>query len=189
MLPELSLNILDIVNNSIRAKADLIDITVSINTKEDTLTIRIADNGYGMDNEQLKNVEDPFFTTRTTRQIGLGIPFLKQAAIGTGGSFKLSSLPGRGTVVTAVFGLSHIDRMPLGDIGGTIYILVITNPDIDFKYTYELDQKQFRLDTVQFRKLLGDIPFDTPEVASFIKEFIKENQDDIDIMSKQEGSR
>ncbi len=179
-MTELSLNVLDIANNSIRANASLIEITVRINSLTDTLTIRIADNGCGMSKEQLDKVEDPFYTTRTTRSVGLGIPFFKQEALDTGGSFNMESTEGKGTTVTATFGLSHIDRMPLGDINSTIYTLIIANTQIDFMYTYGLDGKEFTLDTRELRQILGDIPFHTPQVAGYIKEYLKENQEDVD---------
>lgn len=179
-MTELSLNILDIANNSIRAGAQLIEIEVRINRKDDTLSIQIADNGCGLSKEQLANVEDPFFTTRTTRTVGLGIPFFKQEALDTGGSFHIKSDPGIGTTVTGIFGLSHIDRMPLGDINSTIYTLIITNTTIDFMYSYELDASSFNLDTRIMRDILCDIPFHSPQVAIFIKDYLKENQDIVD---------
>lgn len=176
MMTELSLNVLDIANNSIRAEATLIEIQVQIHRERDTLTITIADNGCGMTEEQVKNVEDPFFTTRTTRKVGLGVPFFKMAALSTGGSFHIQSAPGAGTTVTAVFGLSHIDRMPLGDMNSTIHTLITLNEHIDFLYTYEFDDKCFSLDTREFREVLGDIPFHTPEVSNYIKTYLEENQ-------------
>ena len=120
MMAEISLNILDVAENSVRAKAALIEITVSVNTKEDTLTVVIKDDGCGMTADQVKRAQDPFFTTRTTRIVGLGLPFFKQAAESTGGTFSIDSEKGIGTIVKAVFILSHIDRMPLGDISSTI---------------------------------------------------------------------
>ena len=137
MMPEISLNILDVAENSVRAGADLIRITVSAKPEDDTLTVVIADDGCGMTKEQELQVTDPFYTTRTTRRVGLGVPFFKQAAEGTGGSFRIESEKGKGTTVTAVFGLSHIDRMPLGDISSTIHTLIVFNEKTDFVYTYE----------------------------------------------------
>jgi hypothetical protein len=180
MLPELSLNILDIANNSIRAGADLVIIEVRIHKMRDILSIVITDNGCGMTIEQISKVEDPFFTTRTTRDVGLGIPFLKQAAEITGGSLIIESIPDNKTIINASFGLSHIDRMPLGDICSTIYTLVLANQKIDFHYIYECDDKEYQLDTRNLRQILGDIPFDTPEVAKFIRNYLKENQGEAD---------
>lgn len=179
-MTELSLNVLDIANNSVRAGASLIKIIVNIDTLGDNLTLLISDNGCGMTKEQLSKVEDPFFTTRTTRGVGLGIPFMKQAAVGTGGSFQIESCTGAGTTVTATFGLSHIDRMPLGDINSTVYTLIIANSQIDFMYTYGYNGRSFTLDTREVREILGDIPFTVPEVAAYIKEYLRENKQEVD---------
>ena len=132
MMPELSLNILDVAENSIRANASLVEILVLADTIKDVLTISIKDNGCGMSAEQIKKVEDPFFTTRTTRKVGLGIPFFKQAALSTNGSFTIESKQNEGTVVVASFTLSHIDRMPLGDITSTIHMLITVHTQPDF---------------------------------------------------------
>ncbi len=180
MLPEISLNVLDIAQNSIRAEADLIEIGVYIARKADTLTVIINDNGCGMTAEQIAHVEDPFFTTRSTRKIGLGVPFFKMSAIITGGSFEITSEVKVGTKVKAVFVLSHIDRMPLGDINSTIHTLVTYNTNIDFVYTYEFDGQSFVLDTRQMREILGGVPLDAPEVSDYIKEYLDENKKEAD---------
>jgi anti-sigma regulatory factor (Ser/Thr protein kinase) len=180
MMTELSLNVLDVANNSIRANATLIEIKIQVQRDHDRLTITIADNGYGMTEEQLKHVEDPFFTTRTTRKIGLGVPFFKMAALNTGGSFNIQSAPGVGTTVTAAFGLTHIDRMPLGDMNSTIHTLITLNTHIDFLYTYVFDGKQFTLDTREFRQILNEVPLNSPEVSAYIKEYLTENQNETD---------
>ncbi|MEG0615135.1 MAG: ATP-binding protein [Oscillospiraceae bacterium] len=180
MMTEISLNILDVAQNSVRAKANLLKIGVVADTKQDTLTVVIQDDGCGMSEEQVKKVIDPFFTTRTTRKIGLGIPFFKFAAESTGGSFDIKSQIGVGTVVTAVFGLSNIDRMPLGDMTSTIHMLVTQNPKMDLVYTYKIDEMEFILDTHEMREILGDVSFDTPEVSNYIKEFLSENKSEVD---------
>ena len=179
MMTEISLNVLDVAENSIRAEASLVEISVAADTKADTLTIIIKDDGRGMSKEQIAHVEDPFFTTRTTRKVGLGIPFFKQAAESTGGHFSISSTLGIGRTVTATFVLSHIDRMPLGDINSTIYTLITFNQQTDFLYTYSLDDRSFSLDTRQFKEVLGGVPFDTPEVSSYIKEYLDENKNEV----------
>ncbi len=175
MLPEISLNILDVTENSIRAEASLIIIEVVADTKEDTLSVLIQDNGCGMDDEQVKQVIDPFYTTRTTRKVGLGVPFLKQEAEDTGGSFEIVSHKGEGTSVKAVFGLSHIDRMPLGDINTTMYQLIVFNDSIDFRYRYAYDEREFTLDTREIREVLGGLPMNNPDVSQFIREYLEEN--------------
>lgn len=179
MMQELSLNVLDVAQNSVRANASLICIEVDEQPGDDRLTILISDDGKGMTKEQITQVTDPFFTTRTTRKVGLGVPFFKMAAELTGGDFHIDSQLGRGTTVTASFGLTHIDRMPLGDIASTVCTLVQCNPDIDFVYTQRFGSHSFTADTREFRKTLGDIPLQTPEVIQFIGEFIRENSAEI----------
>jgi hypothetical protein len=181
MMPEISLNILDVVENSIKAKANEIGIWISIQTRDDTLTVKITDNGHGMSKEQLERAQDPFYTTRTTRKVGLGIPFLKQAAESTLGTFAIDSEIQKGTKVEAVFKLSHIDRMPLGDISATIYALVVFNEKIRFKYTYKFDDKEFTLDTKEIREIVGDdVSFQQSEISKFIKEFLEVNKKETD---------
>lgn len=175
-MPEISLNILDVAENSTRAGASLIEITVHADTIDDHLAITIADNGCGMTAKQVAQVTDPFFTSRTTRKVGLGVPFFQYAAESTGGSFSIESTPGAGTTVTAVFVLSHIDRMPLGDITSTIHTLIVYHPECDFIYHYRYNEASFTLDTREFREVLGDIPFDTPEISAYIKEYLTENK-------------
>lgn len=180
MMPELSLNILDIAQNSIRANAKLIQITVTADTKKDILHISIADDGCGMTQEQMKHVTDPFYTTRTTRKVGLGIPFFQCAATATGGNFHISSTLGVGTEIIADFVLTHIDRMPLGDMTSTMHTLITMNSDIDFLYTYTIDERSFTLDTREYRKILGNLSFNIPDISNYIKEYLSENKQEVD---------
>lgn len=179
MMTEISLNILDVVQNSVRAEAKCVEININVQKKADTLKVIIRDNGKGMSQVQLENVTDPFYTTRTTRKVGLGIPFFKLAAESTGGRFEILSEKGVGTKVTALFVLSHIDRMPLGNMVSTIHTLVTMNTDMDFIYTYTVDDESFTLDTRTFREILGDVPFNTPEVSKYIKEYLSENEKEV----------
>ena len=178
-MTELSLHVLDIAENSTKAKASLVTISVSVDTKADRLVITIVDNGCGMTKEQVSQVTDPFFTTRTTRKVGLGVPFFKMAAEATGGNFSITSAVGIGTTVRAEFGLSHIDRMPLGDMNATIHQLILMHPDCDFLYTYEYDGRSFTLDTREVREILGDVPFDIPEVSEYLKQYLSENESEV----------
>ena len=181
MMTEISLNILDVAQNSVRAEASLIEITVCADTKADLLTVIIKDNGCGMSEEQVKKVTDPFFTTRDTRSIGLGVPFFKLSAESTGGSFSLESKRGEGTTVTAAYVLSSIDRMPLGDMTETIHSLIVYNGHIDFAYTYSVDDKSFTLDTRELKEVLGeDVSFAEPEVSAYIKDYLTENKAEAD---------
>lgn len=177
MFPELSLHILDVVQNSISAGANLTEI--SITAHGDILMIIIKDNGCGMTEEQLSRAADPFFTTRSTRDVGLGISFFKDAAEMTGGTFNIESQPGIGTTITAVFGLSHIDRMPLGDMTSTVRSLIILNNDRDFVYSLKTDSGSFTLDTRKMREIMGDIPLSEPEISVYIKEYLTENTNEI----------
>ena len=174
-MQELSLNVLDVAQNSVSAGASLIEIGVAEDTAADRLTIVIKDNGCGMTAEQVQKVIDPFYTTRTTRKVGLGVPLFKMAAEMTGGSFNIESTPNVGTTVTAVFVPSHLDCMPLGDITATVCSLIQCNPDRDFCYTYSWNGSSFSADTRQFRQVLEGIPLNSPEVINFISEFIEEN--------------
>lgn len=179
-MQELSLNVLDIVQNSIKANATLIEITVDERVKTDTLAITITDNGCGMSEETAQKAVDPFYTTRTTRRVGLGLPLFKMAAELTGGSFTISSQQGKGTEVKAVFGLGHIDRMPLGNMCETMTTLISCNDHIDFVYRHTVcdindEESAFELDTRQFRQILGDVPLSSLEVVAFIRDYITEN--------------
>jgi len=181
-MEELSLNVLDVAQNGITAGATLMRISVDADSGEDTLVIEIKDNGCGMSPEQVSSVEDPFFTTRTTRPVGLGVPLFKMAAEQSGGRFEIVSEQGAGTVVRAEFGLSHIDRMPLGDINSTICTLVTFNPDVNFVYEYKADGEGFTLDTREFRAILQGIPLDSPEVLAYIREYLEENTKEVGLV-------
>jgi anti-sigma regulatory factor (Ser/Thr protein kinase) len=172
---EIALHILDIVQNSIAAHAKNIEVKISEDVEKDILEIIISDDGKGIDSKLLKKVIDPFYTSRTTRKVGLGLSLYKQSVEQTEGSFKIESEVGKGTIVTAIYKLSHIDRPPLGDIAGTISLLVSANPKIDFKYVYYLGKNEYEFDTKQIKQTLEDVPISNPEVQKFIKEMIEEN--------------
>ena len=179
MMPEISLNILDVAENSTRAGAALVTITVDADTAADMLTIVIKDDGCGMTEEQVAQVTDPFYTTRTTRRVGLGVPFFKMAAEMSGGSFDITSAPGKGTTVTAVFGLSNVDRMPLGDMSSTMHTLITMHEDTDFFYRYSYDGDSFELATAEMREILGGVPFSEQEVSQYIRDYLRENETDV----------
>lgn len=177
---ELSLNVIDVAENSVRANASLVKIIVDESKKNDLLTISIEDNGCGMSEEQVKNVIDPFFTTRTTRNVGLGIPLFKLASEQTGGAFEIKSKENVGTKTTASFVMSSVDMTPLGDINSSIGILIRCNPDIDFMFTRKIDDNEFTLDTRELREVLGeDVPLNTEDVLKWIEEFLIENTENI----------
>ena len=172
-MEDLSLHILDIAENSIDAGASLVRIRIEEETKGDRLSITISDNGRGINSERLKMVTDPFFTTKTVRRIGLGLPLLKQAAEECGGLFSISSEEGQGTTISASFMRSHIDRKPLGDLASTLTTLIAGNPEVDYILEYSRDNYNYRLDTSWVRKELGGLPLNTPKVLELIREEIK----------------
>ena len=169
MMPELSLNILDVVQNSISAGATLIKIKIAADSHSDRLAVSVSDNGRGMTGEETGMATDPFYTTRETRDVGLGLPFFKMAAEITGGYLEIKSEIGEGTDVTAVFSMSHIDRMPMGDIAETITLLIGANPGLDFVFEYSFDECSFDLDTRVIKTDIGDTHIYKPQVLELIK--------------------
>lgn len=181
VMKDLSLHILDIAQNSITAKATLIQIAIVEDTVADTYTITITDNGYGIPPDMLARVTDPYTTSRTTRKVGLGIPLFKQNAERTGGGLTITSEVGKGTVLTAVFVHSNIDRPVLGDIAGVVVILVSANPSIDFVYTHVVNQQSYVFDTREVREALDGIPLNEPSVIPLLKEMIAANLEELQI--------
>ena len=177
-MKELSLNILDIVENSTKAKAEL--ISVEINEADTLLTIKITDDGVGMSDEILRSVSDPFYTTRTTRKVGMGIPLFRMAAEQTGGKLVITSThidvdkDNHGTTVLASFNKSHIDFTPLGDIVSTIVTLIQGHPNVDFAFKHSFGERLVSLDTREMRQVLEDVPLDSFEVLLWIKESLTE---------------
>ncbi len=178
-MKELSLNILDIAENSVKARATLTQILLE--ETADTLTITVADDGCGMDEETVARVVDPFYTTRTTRAVGLGLPLLKLEAEMTGGSVAVTSRDkvahptDHGTVVTAVFHTDHIDCPPLGDVVATVVTLIQGHPDDDFLFRHTREGREpVELDTRQLREILGDVPLGSFEVLQWIDGFLTE---------------
>ncbi len=175
-MKELSLHILDIMQNSIVAGATLIRLELIEDKEEDLLCFSVTDNGKGMSEEMVEAVINPFTTSRTTRKVGLGIPLLKAAAELTGGGITLSSKVGEGTVITAKFGYSHIDRQPLGDMAETMLGLITAYQEIDFVYQHRVNTEEYALDTREMRQMLGDVSFSEPQVMLWLSEFLKENE-------------
>lgn len=177
---ELSLSIMDVCQNSVTAKSTLIKLTLEENLDADRLTVTLEDNGCGMSEEQVKSVIDPFYTTRTTRKVGLGVPLFKMAAEMTGGNFYIDSKIGVGTTMKAIFVPSNIDMTPIGDINSTVLPLITGNTDIEFIYSRSITKDgkntEFTLDTQEIKSVLGgDVPLNTPDVVVWLKEFLEEN--------------
>ena len=171
---ELSLHILDICQNSIKANADLIEIIITEDIPNNIFKIDIIDNGSGMDKKTLSGVADPFFTTRVTRKVGLGISLFKMAAEMTGGNLDITSTVNKGTKVSTLFQYNHIDRAPLGDIEDTLIILILNENMIDIHYKHIYNNEMYIFDTREVRKILDGIPFTDYNVIMWIKNNIKE---------------
>ena len=178
-MKELALNILDIVQNSIRAKANEISISVSESIADDLYQITIGDNGNGIPAELLPNVTDPFITTRTKRRMGLGLPLLKYHSEITGGGLTINSEIGKGTVTTATFSNRHIDRQPLGDIIGVLLLLVASNQEINFIYSHKTDTGEYMFSTKETKEYLEIDKLYDRNLLNEIGKMIWENLKDI----------
>jgi hypothetical protein len=178
-MEDLSLHILDIAENSIRAQAKLVRINIEENKNRDQLIMTITDDGKGMTKEQKKMALDPFYTTKTTRRVGLGLSLLAEAARKAGGDMSLKSSQGEGTEVRAFFQLNHIDRQPTGDMSQTLVTLIAGHPKTDFLYSHTISGKSFSLDTREIKERLEDVPIQSPEIVSFIRNYILEGLDTI----------
>ena len=174
-MKDLAMHIMDILQNSTRAGATEITLDVIEDAHKDTLTLRFIDNGCGMDEETLSKVLNPFFTTRTTRKVGLGLSLLKQNAEQTGGFLDITSQKGVGTTVTAVFGLTNIDRPPMGDLAGGFVLTASAYPNIRFILNYQRDDLNYKFDTQEVLEILDGISIQEPEVIQYLTEMIAEN--------------
>jgi hypothetical protein len=173
-MQDLSLHILDVAENSIAAKARTVTIRLDEDSRQNRLVLEIIDDGRGMDEETKRRALDPFFTTKTTRKVGLGLSLLAEAARAAAGRFRLDSRPGQGTHVTAVFQLSHIDRKPLGDIVQTLVTLILGNSQTEFIYRHAVDGKQFEFDTRDLREELDGAAINSPDIIRIIKNKLQE---------------
>lgn len=174
MMKEISLHILDIVENSVSAGATLIEVDITVLHAEDKLSVTVKDNGCGMDDALQQSVISPFTTSRTTRKVGLGIPFFKAGAEAAGGGFYLTSKVGVGTETGAWYRISNIDRPPLGDMAETMLTLSVCNKDVDFVLTYKVDNDEFLFDTRMIRQTLGEVPLSEPAVMGWMREYLNE---------------
>lgn len=169
---ELSLHLLDLMQNSVEAGARAIEVSVDDDAAADRLMIIAADNGRGMDAGLAAGAVDPFTTTRTTRRVGLGLALLSAACERCNGRLSIESAPGRGTTVTALFQRSHIDLAPLGDIAGTLVAVIAANPGIDIAYRHAVGNRQFILSTAEVRARLDDVPVNAPVVLEWLREYV-----------------
>jgi len=177
-MEELSLHILDLVQNCVEAKASLIEVSITEIISENLLAIEISDNGRGMSKDVLATVEDPFFTTRTTRRVGLGIPLLKVAAEQAGGQFGIISALGKGTKVRAVFQHNHIDRAPLGSMADTLAAFFAVNHQVELVYRHVVNGAEFIIDSRELREVCGEA-LNHPRVIQWLKAYIVEQEKEL----------
>ena len=171
-MEDLSLHILDVVENGTAAGASLVEIGVDEDLAAARTGIRIKDDGRGMDPVMVAAATHPFVTTRSTRRVGLGLPLLLMAAEETGGSLTIDSTPGAGTEVRAIFRTDHIDCKPLGDLAGTVVTLILAHPQVDFVVHHARDGETRELDTRELKQQLGEVPITAPAVLNLIRDHI-----------------
>ncbi len=171
---ELSLHLLDVIENAIEAGASRIEVEIDEDVARNVLVLRVADNGRGMDEETLRRVTDPFFTTRQTRHVGLGLPLFKAAAERCNGSLTIASQPGKGTEVRAVFQYDHIDRAPLGDMPSTLLGAILSHRACDIVYRHRVNGQTFEVDTAELREALGGLPLSHPQVRAWLEDYLRE---------------
>ena len=179
MMKELSMHIMDIVQNSVRAKADRVTVDITEDERSNILSFSITDNGCGMERAFVEKLTDPFTTSRNTRKVGLGIPLLVQTCEQCGGTLTIESAVGEGTCVTAVLAYDNIDRPPMGDIENSMYLMILMNPGIMLKFVYSVNGAVYTLDMDEVYGILGDVPIDSPEISSWLKENISEGLTEI----------
>lgn len=183
MMAELCYHLIDLVQNSAAAGADEIHVLLKDSAARDDIVLEIRDNGRGMDEEMVNRVQDPFFTTKSIKKVGLGIPLLKETALMCDGTFSIDSRAGEGTCIRAQLCRSHIDTPPLGDVSGTFLTLLTghsqiqvgeTDRAINIQITYMTDAGSFEISSADIRGHIGDLPFTHPEVIAFLRGFIDE---------------
>jgi len=173
-MKDLSLHILDIAQNSVRAEADHITISITAEGRPCILKIVITDNGKGMEPDFLEKVTDPFTTSRETRKVGLGIPLLKQSAEMAGGVFSIKSVVNEGTEVSATFPVDHVDRIPVGNVAETLMMLVASHPEIDREFIFASEQDRFEFSLTEVKEALGDVSVTNRYVQEWIQNTLSE---------------
>lgn len=172
---ELALHILDLLQNSVEAGARRVGVVVHEDPDRDVLRIEVEDDGRGMDEETVRRVLDPFYTTRRTRPVGLGLPLLEAAARRCDGRVQIESALGVGTTVSAVFRHSSIDRAPLGDLPRTMAVFMAANPRLKLVYRHRIGSREFSFDTDDVGARLGEVGFNHPLVADWVEGYLSES--------------
>jgi anti-sigma regulatory factor (Ser/Thr protein kinase) len=170
---ELSLHILDLARNSIEAGATELTIEIAEQPAEDQLRVVVRDNGRGMDEETLRRATDAFYTSRTTRRQGLGLPLFQAMCERSEGAMEIESAPGQGTTVRARVRLSHLDRPPLGDMGGVMQALTCEADRVHLLYRHEVAGASFELDSAELQRELGEVKATDPAVLHWIGQYVR----------------
>ncbi|MFA6651684.1 MAG: ATP-binding protein [Bacteroidales bacterium] len=178
---DLALHLLDIIQNSLAAGATFVTVRIEENPRKNLMVMSVEDNGCGMNEEQLHKLSDPFFTSRTTRRVGLGVPLLRQTAEQSGGNLEVVSETGKGTCLTARFQYNHLDRPPLGDVANAIVLMISANPNVDFAYRYSYNEKSYEITTRQLKDTLDGAPLNDLYIMEMVEEMIRENQNDLKV--------
>ena len=187
---ELSLHILDVIQNAVEAGATRVQVSIVEDAEEDRMEIEILDNGRGMDAEILEQVKNPFYTTRATRHIGLGVPLFLAATRQCEGDLSLDSEPGKGTRLRATFRYSHIDRAPLGDLPEALFAILLSEHPVDIDYIHRIGTREFRFDSSEIREELAPVPLNHPRVRNWLMEVLREGEADLDSKEKKDtGNR
>ena len=173
---ELSLHVLDVIENGLEAGASRIEVRIDEDPDADLLSIEITDNGKGMAGEMTEKAIDPFYTTRTTRHVGLGLPLFRDAARRCDGDVVLRSEPGKGTTVRATFRLGHIDRAPLGDMPSALMAVLLSVHSVDLHYLHRAGDLEFEFDTAEIRGELEDVPLNHPKIRDWLLEELREGE-------------
>lgn len=174
-MKDLSLHILDLIQNSTAVNSTLINLDIIDSIEDNIFSFRIKDNGKGMSKEFLEKVTDPYSTTRTTRKVGLGLPLIKMNAENAGGGFEIESQVGEGTVLKFWFEHNNIDRPPMGDLAGVLVLTIAHNEDIRFIMTYKTDKDTYIFDTEEIKETLDGISINNNDIIIFLREMIEEN--------------
>jgi len=177
VVEDICFHIVDIVQNAVAAGARTVEISLRESSRDDIRTLTVRDDGRGMDRQMVANVQDPFFTTKPGKRVGLGIPLLKQTARQCLGDFRIDSAPGRGTDIRADMRPSHIDCPPVGDLVGTVVSLITSLDYLNIRFVYETDSGRFSVSTDEIREQVGDLHLSHPDVYSFLRDYIQENID------------
>jgi len=175
MVEDICFHVTDLVQNAVAAGAGNIHIVIRESSRDNLLSLEVSDDGQGMDAETVERVQDPFFTTKPFKKVGLGIPLLKATAQACGGDFAISSRPGQGTRIHARFEKNHLDCPPLGSLDDTMLTLLVTLDSLNLDFCYENDRGRFAISSADIRRQVGDIPLSHPEVFAFLRQFVNEN--------------